>query len=329
LEIEPWKFTDKGEPSVEEEVLEQIHDPVLDLCLEYKHLFKDRKTYVENYIKMKDKNNRIHPELKQTSTSTRRLSCAKPNLQNVFKKGERIKLRALFSAKKGFKIVRMDYDQLDFKALGAITQDEKLLAAFKSGKKIHTVTSEEMNLPYDQAKIANFAVMFKVEPWSLSIQMGCSIDEAKDFMARYFQKFPAIKRYQDETEKIVREEKRVTIPFENAVRRIDSMYSENWKIMQAGVREGINLPVQGLESYVVKRAMLDLYYKHNLTPILQIHDELLFEVEEEKALEFACWLKEYIPTIVGELGGVSFAVEVGIGNNWYEAGLKENTVKGE
>lgn len=326
LEITPWKFTDSGAPSVEEEVLEQIHDPILDLCLEYKHLYKDRKTYVENYMKMADINNRIHPEFKQTSTTTRRLSCSKPNLQNVFKRDDRVRLRALFKAKEGHKIIRMDENQLDFRALAAITQDPILIDTFRKGKKIHTMTSEEMNIPYDLAKIVNFAVMFKAEAWTLSQQMGCTINEARDFIARYFKKFPGIKKYQDEMTELIKTEKKVLIPFENAVRRIDAMYVDNWKIQQEGIREGINIPVQGVESYVVKKIMIDLHYNHSAPMVLQVHDELLFEIPDKDALEYAHWLKEYTPKIVGELGGVSFEAEVGIGLNWFEAGQKANSI---
>lgn len=326
LGIEPWKFTDAGAPSVEEEVLEQLHDPVLDKCIEYKHLYKDRKTYVENYMQMADVNHRIHPEFKQTSTTTRRLSCSKPNLQNVFKRDDRVKLRGLFRAKKGHKIIRMDYNQLDFRCLGVILQDPRMVETFRSGKKIHTMTSEEMGINYDDAKIANFSVMFKVEAWSLSQQMKKTIDEARDFMARYFSKFPKIKAWHEEMERLIKTERKVTIPFENAVRRIDAMYVDNWKVQQEAIREGTNIPVQGLESWVVKRAMIDLHFKHHAPIVLQVHDELLFEIPEEDALRYAKWLKEYVPNIIGELNGIRFEVEVGIGDNWYTAGLKENAV---
>jgi len=117
---------------------------------------------------------------------------------------------------------------------------------------------------------------------------------------------------------IAKRDRKVSIPFTNRTRRIDAMYAEGWRIQQEGIKEAINLPVQGLEAEVVKIGMINLHYKHSAPMILQVHDELLFEVDEKDALEFAHWLKEYIPTII-KFGGMQFPVEVGIGQNWFEA----------
>ena len=318
LGIEPWAFTDTGQPSVDAEVLEVITDPTVQQVLEYKRLYKEKGTYVENYINAVDANNRIHPELKQTSTSTGRLSCARPNLQNVFKRDERVKLRALFVAPAGKKIVRADYNQLDFRTLAAITQDPILIKALNANKKIHDVTAEEMNLSYDVAKTVNFGSMFGQEAWGLSQALHIPIGEAKAFLKRYFERFPGIKAYRDQMTEIANRDKKVTIPFTNRTRRIDAMFVDDWRIRQEGIKEAINLPVQGLEAEVVKIGMIDLHQKHSAPMILQIHDELLFEVDEKQAVEFAYWVKDYIPTIV-EFGGMKFPVEVGIGQNWFEA----------
>ena len=322
LALEPWSFTDGGEPSVDVEVLETIDDLLVQQIVEYKKLYKEKGTYVENYINAADANNRIHPELKQTSTSTSRLSCARPNLQNVFKRDERVKLRALFCAPKGKKIIRADYNQLDFRTLAAITQDPILIKALNMNKKIHEVTAEEMNIKYDDAKTTNFATLFGAEAWSLSQSLHITIGEAKEFLAHYFRRFPNIKKYRDQMKETAESEKKVTIPFTNRPRRIDAMFVDQWKIKQEGIREAINLPVQGLEAEVVKIGMIDLHYKHSAPQILQIHDEILFEVDEKQALEYAHWVKEYIPTIV-EFGGMKFPVSVGVGQSWYGAMLNE------
>ena len=318
LEIEPFKFTDTGAPSVDEEVLETIGDPTVKEVLEYKRLYKEKGTYVENYINAADSNNRVHPEFKQTSTSTSRLSCARPNLQNVFKRDERVKLRALFVAPEGKKIVRTDYNQLDYRALAAITQDPILISALNANKKIHQVTADEMGLKYDDAKTVNFGVLFGQEAWALSLQLHIPIGEAKAFLKRYFERFPNIGHYRAQMKEIALGDKKVTIPFTNRTRRIDAMYASQWKIKQEGIKEAINLPVQGLEAEVVKIGMIDLYQKHHAPMILQIHDELLFEVDDKDVIEYAHWLRDYIPTIV-EFGGMRFPVEVGVGQNWYEA----------
>ena len=322
LGIEPEVFTESGQPSVEAEILEIIDDPTVQQVLEYKRLYKEKGTYVGNYISAMDADNRIHPEFKQTSTSTGRLSCARPNLQNVFKRDERVRLRALFVAPKGKKIVRVDYNQLDYRALAAITQEPILINALHADKKIHQVTADEMGLAYDDAKTVNFGVLFGQEAWALSQQLRIPIGEAKSFLKRYFERFPNIKKYRDQMTEIAKSEKKVTIPFTDRTRRIDAMFFEQWRIQQEGIKEAINLPVQGLEAEVVKIGMIDLHQKHAAPMICQIHDELLFEVEEKDALEFAHWLKDYIPTIV-EFGGMRFPVEVGIGQNWYESMMNE------
>lgn len=315
LEIEPWRFTESGAPSVEAEVLESIKDPLVEQILQYKELYKDRGTYVENYVKMRDANDRVHPELKQVSTSTGRLSCARPNLQNVDKDGD---MRKLIVAKEGHKLVRLDFDQLEFRTLACITLDPILLSALAANKKIHTVTAEKMGIKYDDAKTVNFGVMFGQEAWSLSQQLHITIGEARTFLKDYFETFPGIKRYRVEQTERVKAKKKATIPWTGRTRRIDAMYVEQWRIQQEGIKEGINLPVQGTAAEVVKVVMIDLH-EQGAPIILQVHDELIFEVPTEEAKDYAQWLTDYVPTIV-EINGVRFPVAVTIGDNWKECG---------
>ena len=205
--------------------------------------------------------------------------------------------------------------------MAAITQDPILIEALNSNKKIHEVTAELLNIKYDDAKTTNFATLFGAEAWSLSQSLHITIGEAREFLANYFRRFPNIKKYRDQMREIAESEKKVTIPFTNRTRRIDAMFVDQWKIKQEGIREAINMPVQGLGAEVVKIGMIDLHYKHSAPMILQVHDELLFEVDDKDAIDYAHWLKDYIPSIV-EFGGMRFPVEVGIGQNWYEAMTK-------
>lgn len=313
LGIEPWRFTESGAPSVEAEVLESVKDPLVEQILQYKELYKDRGTYVENYVKMRDHNDRVHPELKQVSTSTGRLSCARPNLQNVDKDGD---MRKLIVAKEGYKLVRLDFDQLEFRTLACITLDPILLSALAANKKIHQVTAEKMGIKYNDAKTVNFGVMFGQEAWSLSQQLHITIGQARAFLKDYFETFPGIKRYRIEQTERVKAEKKATIPWTGRTRRIDAMYVEQWRIQQEGIKEGINLPVQGTAAEVVKVVMIDLH-KHNAPMILQVHDELIFEVQAKEAKDYAHWLKDYVPTIV-EINGVRFPIGVTIGGTWYD-----------
>jgi len=326
LGVEPWKFTDSGAPSVDDDVLEVLHDPLIDKILEYKAIFKEKGTYVDNYVRAMDEEHRIHPEFKQTSTSTARLSCARPNLQNVFKRDDRVRVRQLFIAPEGQSIVRMDYNQLDYRALAALTKDDVLIQALAANKKIHQVTADELGISYDDAKTTNFALLFGAEAWTISQSLHITIEQAKDFMKHYFERFPGIKRFRDMMTAQLKETKRV-VGYYGRERRIDAMFVENWRVQQEGLKEGVNWPVQNLEAEVVKLGMNDLHYRHAAPMVCQIHDELLFEVPTTQAQEFGHWLLEYVPTIVGEINGVSFPVEVGIGKNWYEAMQKENAIK--
>lgn len=321
LGIQPWKFTDGGKPSTDADTLTLIPDPVVKRLLEYKQLFQDKASYLNDYARNMDIHDRVHPEIKQTSTSTGRLSIARPHLQNMDKEGQ---MRKLVIAEKGKKLVDMDFNQLDFRSLAAITQDPILIEALNADKKIHKVAQELLGCTYREAKVANFALMFKGEAWRLSQELGITIDAAREFIKFYFTKFPGIKKYQDEQECRLKADKHATIPFTNRTRRIDAMFVDQWKIQQEGVREGIALPVQGLEAEVCKIVMIDLA-KKSAPMILQVHDELLFEVDEKDALSYGHWLKEYVPTIVS-FGGMKFTVEVSIGNNWWECGQEENKI---
>lgn len=312
LGIEPWKFTDSGAPSVEAEVLEIIHDPVIEQILAYKELYKDKGTYVENYVKMRDESNRIHPEFKQTSTSTGRPSTARPNLANVDKDGG---LRKLFIAPPGKKMIRVDYDQLEWRFLAAVSQDPTLLKALESGKKVHQVTAEEMGVKYDDAKKGNFATIYGAQAWTLAQNLHCTIGEAKEFQKRYFEKFPGVKRYQEQMKEIALRDKKVTNYF-GRTRRIDAMYVDQWRTQQEGIKEAINTPIQGGAAEVVKLGMIELH-KHYAPMINWVYDELLFEVNEKDAEEYGHWLKEFLPKVI-EINGVKFLVDVKIGDNWWQ-----------
>lgn len=226
-------------------------------------------------------------------------------------------MRKLIVAKEGYKLVRMDFDQLDFRALACITLDPVLLSALSAGKKIHTVTAEKLGITYDNAKTVNFGMMFGQEAWALASQLHISLGDAKAFLVDYFKTFPGIKKFREEMTERIKAEKKVTIPFTGRTRRIDAMYVDQWRIQQEGIKEGINLPVQGTEAEVVKIVMIDLHYKHHAPMVLQVHDELLFEVPEKEAMTYAEWLIGYVPRIIA-INDVTFPVAVTVGKNWKE-----------
>jgi len=314
LDIEPWKFSDSGAPSTDADVLEQIDDPIVKSILKYRELHKEISTYVNNYVDGMAKDGRIHPEFKQVRTSTGRLSCSNPNLQNVYKEGD---MRRLFIAPAGKKLIRLDYDQLEWRFTAALIKDEAMQELLNSGMKIHQITSDRMNIKYDDAKHMNFLMMFGGTAWRIARELGCSLSAANDLVSDYFRAFPGLKRYMDEMRERVRSEKQVINAF-GRKRRIDAMFANDWRIRQEGEREGINMPIQGGSAEIVKLAMIDLHKNFSAPMILQVHDELLFEVDAKEANEYAQWLREYVPTIT-EFMGSTFPVQVGVGNNWKEA----------
>ena len=323
LNVEPWRFTDTGAPSVDAETLERIDDPTIKEVSEYKKLYKEKGTYVDNYLNGMDADNRIHAELKQTSTSTARLSCARPNLQNVFKKDERVRLRALFTAPEGKKMIRLDYKLVEFGMLAVLANDEHLIDAFLHGD-VHQETADGLGIDRDTGKHINFLMQNGGTAWGMSQEYGIPIILAKEYYSKYYQRFPALKRFQEETVAYALETKKVKGVF-GRERRIDALFAPDWRIRKDGEKEAKTFPMQNGAAEVVKLAMIDLHNKHKAPMLLQIHDELLFEVDDKDALEYAHWLKEYVPYIT-KINGVHFPVEVGIGQNWYES--MNNEVKG-
>lgn len=315
LGITPWAFTKKAkQPSTEASVLEAIDDPVVKALLRYRALSKEKETYIENYIERMDLEGRVHPEFKQCSTATGRLSCARPNLQNV--KKENSEMRRLFIAPKGKKLIRLDFNQIELRVFAALTQDEAMLKAFAEGRIIHQETADSVGMSYDDAKRLNFGMLFGLSAWGLSKEFGVTIDEAKGILARYYGKYKAIEKYMGTTKEQAEATKRVST-WTGRTRRIDALYADDWRVKQEGGKQAVNMPIQGGASEIVKLAMIDLHYKHAAPMILQVHDELLFEIEENQAEDYARWLKEYVPTIT-ELYGMRFPVDVSVGDNWKE-----------
>lgn len=315
LGIEPWKFTESKAPSTDEDVLSKIDDPIVKQILRFRELHKDKRTYVENYIEGSKDDGRIHPEFKQVRTATGRLSCANPNLQNVDKDGD---MRKLFVASEGMKLVRLDYKQLEFIVLAALLQDSTILEMLGEGYDFHTMTERLTGKARTDIKPANFATIYGAKEWTISKELGITIREAKELQQLIFSKMPALKRYIDQQREIAHSEKQVINHF-GRKRRIDAMYARDWRIREHGERQTINMPVQSAAAEVVKLAMIDLHYKHHAPILLQVHDELIFEVPEREAEDYAQWLREYVPTIT-QINGISFPVDVGTGSNWKEAG---------
>ncbi len=320
LGFTPTKFTENKEPSVDAEVLEQIDDPIVKRILQYREVYKERKTYVSSYANRMDLDNRIHCEFKQVSTVTGRLSSSRPNLQNVTKGTA---LRKLFIPKEGCLLVRLDWERIEFGWLAVLAKDEELLEAFLHGD-IHQQTADALEVERDIGKHINFQIQNGGTPWGMSKEYGIPIDLAKEYFDKYYKRFPAIKRYHDEVVAKARETKKVTGYF-GRTRRIDAYFSNDWRVRKDGDREAMTMPMQNGAAEMVKLSMIDLHQKHQAPMLIQVHDEILFEVPEKDAKEYAHWLKEYVPKIV-PIEGVEFPVAVSIGKNWQETMNKEANV---
>ncbi len=321
LGYEVTKKTPTGAPSTDNSILETIDDPLVRNILKYREFYQERKTYVAGYMNRLDLDSRLHTEFKQTSTATSRLSSARPNLQNVtttYKAHERgaLDLRTLFVAPAGMLIVVLDYKKLEFGVQAAITQDPVMLEAFLHGN-VHQETADALGISYDDGKRVNFLMQNGGGAWKISQDFHIPLDQAKKHEAAYYKRFPVIHQYHEQQIAIAHSKKEVVNYFGRR-RRLDSMYSEHWKTIKEGEKEAMSTPIQGAAAEVVKLAMIDLHYKHHAPMILQVHDEILFEVPEKDAKDYAEWLRVYVPALT-EINGVRFPVEVGFGRNWAEA----------
>jgi DNA polymerase-1 len=326
LGIEPFRFTETGQPSADAEVLESIDDPVIKRLLEYKHLYQERNTYVKNYLEGMTPEGRIKCEFKQIRTATGRLSSAHPNLQNVPREGN---MRNLFIAPEGMLLVRADWIQIELLCIAIISGDEAMLDVFAKGGDIHQATADALGVDRNRAKTINFMMQYiadeKDAAWKLSSETGLTIDEARLYVSKYFGQYRGMKRWVDDTVEQVKTTHRVKDWF-GRERRIDAAYAEDWRVRKQGFREGVNMPIQGTAGEIVKIAMNDLHYKHSAPMLLQVHDELVFEVPTKDARDYGYWLRDYLPTLT-EIKGMRFPVEVGVGRTWKEAMNKDNRLK--
>jgi len=326
LKVAPTMFTETKQPSLAKEFLETIDDPIVQRVIRWKELAQEKSTYIKNYIRSMDLNNRIHCELKQTSTGTGRLSAVQPNLQNVTKETAKHPsgLRKMFIARPGCILIVLDYKQLELIYMAVAAPEPRLLKAIQEGRSIHQETADALGIEYGDGKVVNFLMSYAGSAWKVAQEFHKPISEAQKIVNNYFKMFPGIAAYQNNQRRIAQEQRRVTNLFGRS-RRLDGMFSGHRLTIQEAERQAINTPIQGGAGEVVKRAMNDLHYRHHAPMIMQVHDEMIFEVPIKEAKSYAKWLKEYVPTIT-TIDGVQFQVDVGVGPNWKEAKEKKNLV---
>jgi len=278
----PVKRKTKTGYSTDEKVLNSLKQahPIIPLILEYRKLDKLLSTYViplKEYAK-KDKNHKIYTNFLQTGTATGRLSSKNPNLQNIPTSTE-INIRNAFITDKLF--VSLDYSQIELRLLAHFSEDENLLNAFLNNEDIHQKTADIIGVDRSVAKSINFGLIYGMGPKKLSETINVSVKEAKKFIEKYFASFPTVKDFIEKTKIKAREKGYVETLLKR--RRFFDFTSANARTIANFEREAVNTIFQGSAADIIKKAMVDIKSKYpNSKMILQIHDELIFEIEDEK-----------------------------------------------
>ena len=315
--------------ATELEKLEGAH-PIIEKISEYREVAKLLSTYIDALPELVDAHGRIHTTYNQTIAATGRLSSIDPNLQNIpirTELGRRI--RRGFVAKKGFVLFSCDYSQIELRIVAALAKDEKMLEAFRKHLDIHTATAAAMwNVDLDKitkdqrraAKAINFGLLYGQGPHALSKSAGVPFEEARHFIEEYFHVYSGIKEYLEQTKALARVQGYVETLFGRR-RPLPDMLSPMQQLRAAAERMAINMPVQGTNADIIKLAMIDIAKKlpslsANARMLLQVHDELVFEVPEEEVETLAPKLADLMQNI--EKIGCPIVVESKVGKNWDE-----------
>lgn len=302
------------------------------LVLRYRTLNKLKSTYLDALVKMVEPSTgRLHTSFNQTVTATGRLSSSNPNLQNIPIRGEEGKeIRKGFIAEKGFKFVSADYSQIELRVFAHYSGDPAFKEAFERGDDIHTRTASEImgvsseEVTSDMRRIAkaiNFGIIYGMGPQKLSEELEIDLSSAKQYIAAYYERYKGVLAYKERMIKDAREKGYVTTLF-NRRRYVPDIDNPKQVIRAEAERIAVNTPIQGTAADLIKKAMINLYERLELENfrsrmLLQVHDELLFEVPEDE-------VKAVIPLIKEEMENVypldvPLKVDVGVGTNWSEA----------
>ena len=340
LGIMGGKKTKTGQYSTSEAVLAKIDHPLVDVMLEYRSLSKLKSTYTDTLAKVADKQGRVHTSYHQALTSTGRLSSSDPNLQNIPIRTDTGRLiREAFVAPKGRVILAADYSQIELRLMAHFSGDERLIDAFKNNLDIHTATASEIMAkdlaevtPNERrsAKAVNFGLLYGMGVFGLAKQLGVENGVAKDYIKRYFARYPAIHDYMENTKNSAKSTGYVTTILGRKL-YAPNINSSNAMTRQGAERASINAPLQGSAAEIIKLAMIavdKILPKDHAKLLLQVHDELVFEVDSDKTDEMGEIIKTAMQNVLTdtakELGWdvaftVPLVVEVGVGNNWEEA----------
>jgi len=330
LKLPPLRKTKTGY-STDEEVLTaliKVH-PIAEHILKYRESAKLKSTYVDSLLALAGPNHRVHTNFNQTGTVTGRLSSFSPNLQNIPVRSEKGRLiRQAFCADEGKVLLSVDYSQIDLRVMAHESGDETLINAFKNAEDIHTRTAAEVFnvLPElvtkemrSRAKAINFGIVYGQGPLALSQSLGISFREAKDYIDAYFARYDTLKEWRDKTEEKARREGFVRTLFGH-VRYLPEFEASSARLASFANRAAINTIVQGGSSDVIKKAMIDIFANmpKDVKMLLQVHDELIFEVPKSDIKEVAAWVKEKMENAITLK--VPLLAQAKAGKNWNEMG---------
>lgn len=328
------KKTPKGAASTNEEVLEELAmmgHRVPKLLIEHRGLSKLKSTYTDKLpLMINAKTGRVHTSYHQAVTATGRLSSSDPNLQNIpIRNEEGRRIRQAFIARKGYKIVAADYSQIELRIMAHLANDEGMLKAFAEGKDIHRSTASEiLGVPLDEvtgeqrrnAKAINFGLIYGMSEFGLSNQLGISRTDAKQYMEAYFNRYPNVLQFMTDIKAKAAEKGYVETLLGRRL-YLPEIKSSNAMRRKAAERVAINAPMQGTAADIIKIAMIgiDRVIQHSdeIKMIMQVHDELVFEVREDKVEHYSALIKAEMEKAI-QLS-VPLIAEVGIGDNWDEA----------
>jgi len=332
LGIKPKKKTKTGSYSTSADSLEEMvnEHEIVSLILDYRKYFKLKSTYVDALPRMINlKTQRIHTSFNQTGTATGRLSSSEPNLQNIPNRDEEGKeiRKALVPQQKGWKILSADYSQIELRILAHFSEDENLLKAFREDLDIHSITASKIfGVPVKDVdnsmrrigKTVNFSIIYGITPFGLSKRLKISPKDCDKIITSYFQNYPGVRKYIESTLEKAKREGFVYTIFGRR-REVPQLKSRNKNVQQEGVRIATNTPIQGTAADIIKIAMINIDKKmreKNLTSkmILQVHDELVFEIPEEELDIMKEIVRKEMENVI-ELK-VPLKVDIKIGDHW-------------
>ncbi len=328
------KKTPKGQPSTAEDVLQRLAESfeLPRLILEHRSLSKLKSTYADRLPQqIHPRTGRVHTSYHQAVTATGRLSSSDPNLQNIpIRTPEGRRIRRAFVAPPGCKLVAADYSQIELRIMAHLSGDANLLEAFAAGEDIHRATAAEVfgvapeQVTPEQrrrAKAINFGLIYGMSAFGLAKQLGIEREEAQGYIDRYFERYPGVRDYMERTRRQAYERGYVETLFGRRL-HLPELRSRNAQRRQYAERTAINAPMQGSAADIIKRAMIavDAWIRESGAPvkmIMQVHDELVFEVAEDFVAEAIAAVRERMVAAV--VLDVPLVVDVGVGDDWDEA----------